>query len=333
MRVAVIGPTYADSFAANITFCLARMDGVEVESVGPIYPYRQSRAVKKATSLAEGVGRLNDRLQAAVVARALAFRPDLVITVDARLAPAAVSRIRRAGAAVVLWFPDHLSNLGRQLMFLGDYSAVFFKEPHIVERAGAMLDCPVFYLPEACNPAWHFPTENERFEDEVVVAGNMYPWRQRLVERLVDAEVPVRIYGPPWAPWVGGHLRPYFANQYIATTTKARTFRMSIAVLNAMHPAEFRGVNCRLFEAAGCGAAVVTEHREVLPDLFDAGREVLVFRTFDELVDQLRWLRGHRDEGRAIGDRGAKRAHAEHTYQHRLAALLEDVATLGVRGG
>ena len=58
---------------------------------------------------------------------------------------------------------------------------------------------------------------------------------------------------------------------------KARAFRSAAGVLNAVHPAEVSRVSARLFEAAGCGAAVLTEFRSSISELFEPGKEVLVF--------------------------------------------------------
>ena len=48
-------------------------------------------------------------------------------------------------------------------------------------------------------------------------------------------------------------------------------FRSATGVLNTMHLSEVAGVNARLFEAAGCGAAVLTDFRPTIPDLFAVG--------------------------------------------------------------
>ena len=60
-------------------------------------------------------------------------------------------------SGVAYWSPDPVTSLGRSLMLLAPYDAIFFKEPHIVDRLRAMTDLPVYYLPEACNPRWHQP--------------------------------------------------------------------------------------------------------------------------------------------------------------------------------
>ena len=96
-------------------------------------------------------------------------------------------------------------------------------------------------------------------------------------------------------------------------------------MLNTLHPAEVEGVNARLFEAAGCGAAVLTEFRPVLPDLFNIDHEVLTFNDFDELVDQATRLLNEVGLGQRLGDAAALRAHRDHTYDVRLAAILERV--------
>jgi spore maturation protein CgeB len=97
-------------------------------------------------------------------------------------------------------------------------------------------------------------------------------------------------------------------------------------VLNNLHPAEVRGVNARLFEAAGCGAAILTEFRPALPELFEIGTEVLAFSDFGELVSQAERLLGDAGLGARLGDAAALRAHASHTYEKRLAVILEHLS-------
>ena len=63
--------------------------------------------------------------------------------------------------------------------------------------------------------------------------------------------------------------RAAHTGRYLAREEKARVFRSAAGVLNTMHLAEVNGVNARLFEAAGCGAAVLTEFRSTVPELFD----------------------------------------------------------------
>jgi spore maturation protein CgeB len=296
--------------------------GHDVEPLGSTYRARSSRVGALFMQFAESTGTVTQRLQSRIVAGAKSANCDVVISIEGTLLPESVERIKRNGSAVALWFGDAVSDLGRQLMFLADYDLVCFKDSELVRRSRAVLGENVMYLPEACNPSWHAPCD-VMTDRVVVVAGNMHALRLRLLERLVRAGIPLRIYGPRWASWLRSDLlRPCYSGQYIARHEKARVFRSATVLLNTLRPGEMASMNCRLFEAAGCGAAVLTEVRTDLCGLFEVDAEVATFETFDVLIDRLRWMLDHPDEARLMGDRAATRAHADHTYDQRLGTLL-----------
>ncbi len=75
----------------------------------------------------------------------------------------------------------------------------------------------------------------------------------------------------------------------------------------------------RLFEAAACGTAIVSDCWEGLETFFQPGREILIAESSE---DVLGWLREMPKEERlAIGARGRARVLAEHTAAHRAAEL------------
>jgi len=155
----------------------------------------------------------------------------------------------------------------------------------------------------------------------------MYPSRIRLLERLLAKGIPLKLYGPGFPRWVGETpLREVHAGRLIFGEEKARIFRSATAVLNNLHPAEIGSVNARLFEAAGSGAAVLTEFRPTLAELFAVGDEILAFRDFDELVTQASRLLCEGGLTTKLGDAAARRAHENHTYEKRLAVLLETLS-------
>jgi spore maturation protein CgeB len=223
----------------------------------------------------------------------------------------------------VFWFPDHVANLGRALMLVAPYDALFFKEPQLVDRLRALLDLPVYYLPEACNPRCHRPAVPAGTDPCLVIAGNMYPSRVRLFERLIAKGIPLRAYGTAVPRWITDTpVRRVHAGHSVWAQEKARVFRSAAGVLNNLHPAEVTGVNARLFEAAGCGAAVLTEFRPAVPDLFVPGAEVLTFQDFDELVEQASRLLHEPGLTGRLGDAAARRAHRDHTMAQRITTIL-----------
>jgi spore maturation protein CgeB len=327
MRVGVIGPAGPDLFADNIGDALGRIGHV-VTQLGPAGPHAQGSLTGSLALFARhALPRLDERAQCQIVRSALAAGCDVVINIDARLMPSAVTQLKRAGVRLAFWYPDAVENLGRQLMLLAPYDALFFKEPHLVERLRANLDLPLHYLPQGCNPRWHRPIGPAGIEPYLVVAGSMYPSRVRLLERLIAKGIPLRLYGGPFPRWIGDTpLREAHTGRVVLREEKARVFRSAAGVLNTMHPAEVVGVNSRLFEAAGCGAAVLTEFRPTVPELFDVGQEVLAFHDFDDLVDHASRLLNETGLAGSLGDAAARRAHRDHSYDLRVATILEKVS-------
>lgn len=212
-------------------------------------------------------------------------------------------------------------------MLLAPYDAPFFKEPHLVDRLRANLDLPVYYLPQGSNPQWHRPLVPAGTEPYLVVAGSMYPSRVRLLERLMVRGIPLQLYGKKFPRWLGEtRLREAHTGRAIYREDKARVFRSAAGVLNTMRPAEVNGVNSRLFEATGCGAAVLTEFRSSVSELFAVGAEVLAYHDFDELVDQADRLLSEAGLTTQLGDAASRRAHRDHSYDARIATILEKLA-------
>ncbi len=155
----------------------------------------------------------------------------------------------------------------------------------------------------------------------------MYPSRVRLLERLVAKGIPLKLYGSSFPRWLGDTpLRRLHSGRCVFREDKARAFRSAAGVLNTMHPAEITGVNVRLFEAAGCGAAVLTEFRPTVPELFTVGEEVLAFQDFDDLVGQATRLLNEGGLTARLGDAASRRGHRDHTYDLRVTTILEQVS-------
>lgn len=326
-RIGVIGKVGPDFFAENVGDALQRL-GHEVTQLGPARPYGRGQFVDRAAGLVcQALPRLDERSQDRIVRAALGADCEIVINVDSYLMPRVVTQLRSSGARVAFWFSDSVVYLGRQLMLLAPYDAIFFKEPSLTDRLRAMLDLPVYYLPEACNPRWHRPVTPAGTEPFLVIAGNMYPSRVRLLDRLIAKGIPLRLYGAGFPRWIGETAaRAAHTGRIVRCEEKARVFRSAAGVLNTMQLGEVDGVNARLFEAAGCGAAVLTEFRPTVPELFVVGKEVLAFHDFDDLVEQAIRLLSERDLTARLGDAAAQRAHRDHTYDLRITAILEKLA-------
>jgi hypothetical protein len=79
--------------------------------------------------------------------------------------------------------------------------------------------------------------------------------------------------------------------------------------------------NMRLFEAAALGVCLISEDHPNLRDLFEPGREILTYRSANELIDCIRFCIEQPEAACAIGERARQRALASHRYSDRVGVL------------
>ena len=81
--------------------------------------------------------------------------------------------------------------------------------------------------------------------------------------------------------------------------------------------------NMRLYEATGMGACLVTDWKENLHTLFELGKEVVTYRSADELVEKVKYLLADDKERAKIAKAGQEKTLKEHTFYNRMKELHE----------
>jgi len=140
----------------------------------------------------------------------------------------------------------------------------------------------------------------------------------------------VKLWGgapPLWMPQ--GPVAAMHQGRPVLNEEKARAFLGAKIVLNNLHFGEIWGANVRMFEAAGIGAFQMVDWRPGIAQLFEDGKELVTFRSVADLKRLIDIYLPQAEERRAIGEAGKRRAHAEHTYRHRLDLLLETLSGVG----
>jgi spore maturation protein CgeB len=324
MRILVAGPETGDYFTHNIIHSFRRM-GHETLGVS------MKGSVITRTAIGRGAEFLLEkasngwraRLERGTINAAKDFKPHLIVAGTRTLEPNTVDELRRVNQAkVVCWYADPPANLKRDHIVSGEYDAVFLKDMAFAHRLRKILGIKAYHLDEACNPDWHKPVANRK-SNEIVIAGSLYGYRGRIAERLADSGHEVKVYGPRPSAWVKEKISSLHTGSYLDHLNKAEIFGQAMACLNTFTPGEGDSLNCRVFETCGCGALLLSEKRDAIGRCFDAGVEYLSFESFEESLDLLDRLRGDYSFGSAIREQAVKRAHGQHSYQHRLAKILE----------
>jgi len=229
-------------------------------------------------------------------------------------APATLAELRAA--------PDHplrrrLPDLDMVLTYGGGSPVV-----DAYEGLGAPLCRPIY---NALDPGTHHPVSSDpRFAADLALLANRLPDRERRIEQFFlepAASLPGRRFLLGGNGW---HDKPVSDNVQVlghVGTADHNAFNCSpLAVLNvsrdSMADNGFSPAT-RVFEAAGAGACLITDHWEGI-DLFLApGDEVLVARDGKDVAEHVAALTPER--ARAIGEAARARVLAEHTYARRAA--------------
>jgi spore maturation protein CgeB len=346
MKVLVLGTGTRDTAAANCGLALRSM-GHEVRHFDPdehpayLAPFRHkveyARIANRLINLVPGNSRL---WEGAFLREAEAFGPDLILAIALYAVPTPLVHEvkRRTGARVAGWFQDHVVNMGRHHYLLAEYDGLFFKDPFIVERLRDYAGFDnVHFLPEACEPTRHHPlalTEEDerRYRCDLLTYGNLYPYRARLLESLVDKDL--HFYGA--RPWLAHPVAQCWRGRPIFYDDKIKAVLGAKIVVSSSHFGEVLSVNARVFEVAGIGGFQVADAPGVA-DYFTRGEEIVTFKGPRELREVVEHYLSRPDERREIAARGQRRAHRDHTYAIRLRRMfdvlrLSQAAAAGTEG-
>ena len=229
------------------------------------------------------------------------------------------------------WFPNILGSLRL-------YTRFFIVDPSYLPVARQMGAKDPLYLPHAAEPDTYRPydlTQAEAREmacDVIFVGDSRHVmghlpenWhRVNVVEAVAQMDVALRVYGKGWEALPDRYVvkRCVRGRALLPAARVARSYRAARIVLNVHHPQLPHGCNQRTFEAPACGAFTLVDDRRELGKLF-AEREISAFADVADLRQKIAHYLAHDDERAAIAARGRERVLAEHTYEHRMEALLQ----------
>ena len=249
------------------------------------------------------------------------------------LLEAAVPELRRPGVTAIYWDVDAPATLDRiasdpddpmrRLIPAYDLVLTYGGGPPVVEAfrtLGARECIPVY---NGLDTTTHHPVSpQERFAAELTFIGNRLPDREERVERFflaAAALLPDKRFllgGNGWHDKsLPGNVRP-LGHVYTADHNVINCSARAVLNINRDSMARYGfSPPTRVFEAAGAGACLITDHWQGIEKFLEPGREVLIARDGEEVAAHLAALNAER--ARAIGTAARRRVLAADTYAHR----------------
>ena len=293
MKIAIVGSRGSDSLEANMLEAFTSFPHVE-----PFLVQWPPNAKMSGLGIIGKV--INKASRMPIIIKFMApffmlkirhLAPDLILvcTGAARtLSPNNVDKLKEHSKAVFCWFVDASMNVNDFILY-SEYDHMYFVDKGLHEYLRPLLrSSNSSVLLEGYNELHHRPLSEIKKSNRIAVVGGLYPERILLLEYLVSYGYEFEIYGFGLPRGYGdGPLSRFDMKKFLTLEEKSRVFQMSKCVLNSFTPAHLNAVNCRVFEAMASGALLVSQTSELLKSTFEDGRDLILFDSFEELVEIL----------------------------------------------
>lgn len=260
-------------------------------------------------------------------------KPDFLFTLQGYTIPRDILyEISRTGIPSAVWLLDEPYDTLKSADVGTFFSRVFVQDASSVDYHRKFGNPDTHYLPHGFEHLEVHTKQPRPFRWDVSVVGTGFPRRRRALEAIRSAAGSVLVVGSGWPDKFDG---AGVEHKPLASPLEAATIYNESRINLNVHREEtdfsvssesFRPVspNGSVFYVAGCGAfQIADDSRQDLPNLFEPGKEIVLYRDSEELQALVTRYLADEQERTRIAEAGRKRALAQHTYAHRLRKVVE----------
>lgn len=197
----------------------------------------------------------------------------------------------------------------------------------------------VFWLTQAFAPSFFeldtiTDSDMKKYATDVTFVGTLgskpyYLRRRKFLKRVVDEGFKLKWWGPRMPrkiatlPLIFGGLGRSYGGEFVWGQSYAKVARLSKIFL-AFDAAPYirKSMSERIYMAVGCGAFYMCHHVDGIEEVLEPGKEIVTFRSEDEMVDMIRYYLREDELRTRIAKAGQQRVLKEHTYQVRIRQLI-----------
>tara|TARA_B100000686_G_scaffold354570_1_gene465503 strand:+ start:2369 stop:4165 length:1797 start_codon:yes stop_codon:yes gene_type:complete len=339
LRVMVINPIYGGSLpTAKHCFSAFKNLGHEVCSVD-CEDYADSfKAIQEVTTIKKNAQVISERflemMSDIILSKAVEFKPDFILGMaQAPLRPATIERLKALDIPIAFWFVEDFRTLTYWKEVAGSYDYFFsIQRDSFFDELEEVGVKNYYYLPQACAPKVHAPLnlkfeERSKFEADLSFMGASYYNRRKAFPRLLDFDF--KVWGTGWQKDNSIVRRLQNDNERVSTEDCVKIYNSAKVNLNLHsstcheeinHNGDF--VNPRTFEIAACGGFQLVDERSELFELFDVGKEIVTYRSINELRELISYYLHNEKERKIIATNARARVLKDHTFETRLREML-----------
>lgn len=266
---------------------------------------------------------MNQRL----ISIATSWQPKLIFVVKGSIiSPESIAEIKQKRISTVNWFPDDIQAyaLAKQTALSYDIFCHFdsFAVRKIKKDTGKK---DVYHFPFAADilPTDKKPNIFGRRKYNLTLVGNYYPVRESILP--VIQNMGLNIWGEK--RWCTTTLKNNYHGELPFKDLFAILRQTKIGV-NIQYPSPSWSLVNRAYDVMSCGALLLTENKKEANTKFDAGRELVIFKNKDDLVEKAEcYLRNARLR-QMIAEKGYEAVRSKYTYVHQFRKFFTTLTSL-----
>ena len=262
------------------------------------------------------------------------FKPHICLFMaQSPISTSILKKIKETGGISAFWFVEDY----KRFDYWKEYAPIFdlfctIQKDDFFSELNKINAKNVLYLPMAAansfsNKIYLSQKEAEFYGSDVSFMGAGYPNRHSLLSKLTDFDL--KIWGTDWND--NKILAPFIQKEgqriSIEETIKIyKSSKININLHSSMNysPAIENGdfVNPRTFEILACGGFQLVDERKYLPELFEDGKDLVLFHSEEDLKQKIVYYLNHPEEREKIAKTGQSKVLENYTYINRMKTLL-----------
>ena len=255
-------------------------------------------------------------------------KPDVLLMLKSEhIKPETLSKIH---CKKVLWHPDVRKNVQQWVVDKAKECDIFYTmSKSSMEEYEKELD-NVKYLPEACDPNYHFYTNNVDtvYKSPINFIGTLRQTRIDMVKRVIRNNLMIKLWGSlgdDVNPQDKELLRPYIMNRRLWREYHSYAASGSISITWDWCPEVELSYSARIYRVMASKGLYLCRYVEGMEKVFKRGVHCDWYYNLDEMMEKLKYYLANRDKVKEIGEQAQKLVYGEHTFDHRVKELLKDV--------
>ena len=208
---------------------------------------------------------------------------------------------------------------------LKKYDHICIASEKLTEEYKNKYNLPASFLPQFSEPEKFYPSENCKYQNDILFVGNTRGIYRETVKFAIEAGFNVSVYGDEWRKFID---KKYIKGNVIKNCELRKYYSNAKIVLNDhwQNMREHGFISNRIFDATASGAFVLSDYMPEIEKIY--GDSVATYKTKDEFIEKINFYLDHPEERIKLAQKARQITLKEFTSSTQADKLFEIIRTL-----